>query len=197
MTEAPAKLILASGSPYRRRLLERLALPFFCVAPDVDETPEHGESAEQAALRLARRKGAAVAARWPGAWIISSDQTAALGASILGKPGTPGRAIQQLLACRGRHVTFYTAVVLSRGDEIHAEALVESAVRFRDLPREEIERYVDIDKPLDCAGSFRWEGIGICLFDALTSDDPTALEGLPLISVARMLRDVQLNPLLA
>jgi len=195
MAATSAELILASGSPYRRRLLERLGLPFRCVPPEVDETPEEGESAAQAALRLARAKGNAVGERPGGAWILSSDQTAALGQRILGKPGTRERAIEQLLACSGHRVIFHTAVVLSSGGEIRAEALIESTVRFRQLHRAEVARYVDLDAPLDCAGSFRWEGIGICLFEALTSDDPTALEGLPLISVARMLRAVDLDPL--
>jgi septum formation protein len=182
------QLILASTSRYRRELLERLRLPFHVARPEADETPMPGEAATALAQRLARAKAAAIAALQPEAWVIGSDQVAALDSQALGKPGTRGNALAQLGAMSGREIRFHTAVCLLRGDVCLA-ALDTTTVRFRTLQPDEIERYVDAEQPLDCAGSFKSEGLGIALFDAIDSQDPTALVGLPLIALSKMLRE--------
>ena len=186
--ESSGGLILASTSVYRRRLLERLQLPFRSVAPGVDEAAMAGESAAALALRLAQEKALAVSRRFPQAIVIGSDQTASLDGALLGKPGTESRARAQLAKCSGRSVMFQTAVAAAQAGRILDRCRVDTEVVFRNLTADEIASYVALDKPLDCAGSFRWEGPGIRLFEALRSDDPTAIEGLPLISVARLLR---------
>ena len=188
MSEPSRELILASTSPYRRRLLDRLGVVFRCVAPDVDEEPASGEAPRDLAARLAREKALAVARQFPDARVLGSDQTASVGDQRLGKPGTEARARKQLALCSGRTVHFYTAVALAIGGRICEERCVRTEVVFRPLTEGEIAEYVALEQPLDCAGSFRWEGPGIGLFEALRSDDPTALEGFPLISVAAMLR---------
>ncbi len=176
-------------------LLERLGLPFECVAPGVDETPQPGEAAAGLVVRLARQKAAAVAQRRPGAWVVGSDQVAVLdrdgGERVLGKPGTAARCIDALAECSGRTVRFLTAVaVLMHGREPDGgcEFLDTTRVRFRPLDRAEIERYVAREAPLDCAGGIKSEGLGIALCTAIESRDPTALVGLPLIGVAEALR---------
>ena len=181
------RLVLASTSPYRRELLARLRLPFDVVRPEVDETPAPGEPPATLALRLARAKAAAVAAAHPDAWVIGSDQVADLDGVPLGKSGGRAAAIDQLAAMSNRAVVFRTAVSVRRGDATH-DALDATRVRFRPLSREEIERYVDAEQPFDCAGSFKSEGLGIALFDAIETHDPTALIGLPMIATARLLR---------
>ena len=183
----PGRLILASTSPYRRELLGRLRLPFDVVRPEVDETPTPGESPATLALRLARAKAAAVAAAHPDAWVIGSDQVADLDGRPLGKSGARDAAIEQLTAMSNRAVVFRTAVSVRCGDTVH-DALDATRVRFRPLARGEIERYVDAEQPYDCAGSFKSEGFGIALFDAIETHDPTALIGLPMIATARLLR---------
>jgi len=180
-------LILASGSRYRRELLARLGLPFEAWSPDVDEAPLDGEHCEQTARRLARAKAEAARARFPGAWIIGSDQVAELDGRPLGKPGDRDNARRQLLSMRGRRVVFHTALCLLAGDRAH-EAVVPTEVVFRDLGADEIERYLDREPAYDCAGSAKSEGLGIALLDTLRGDDPTALVGLPLIALAAMLR---------
>jgi len=185
----PRPLVLGSTSRYRRELLDRLGLPFDVAAPDVDETPHAGESPRELALRLARAKALAVARHHPGAIVIGSDQVADLAGTPLGKPGTHGRAVEQLQRMRGQSVVFQTAVTvacLETGFEATDLAPVE--VRFRDLSDAEIERYLRTEQPYDCAGSAKSEGLGISLLDAIVSDDPTALVGLPLIRTCRMLR---------
>ena len=184
-----APLILASTSAYRRELLARLRLPFDTERPEVDETAQPGEPPVALAMRLARAKAQAVAARRPQAWVIGSDQVAALGESPLGKPGGCDAAIGQLRSMRGRAVAFHTAVCLARDGRIVAEQLDTTLVRFRALTDPEIERYVDAERPFDCAGSFKSEGYGIALFDAIETCDPTALVGLPLIATAQLLRE--------
>ncbi len=184
-------LILASTSRYRADLLSRLRVPFSCEAPAVDETPLPAEPPRQLATRLARAKAAAVAAAHPGAWVIGSDQVAELDGAPLGKPGTGEAARAQLAAMSGRQVLFHTAVCVSDGER-HLQAVDLTRVDFRTLHADEIERYVDAELPLDCAGSFKCEGLGITLFEAIHSQDPTALVGLPLIGLSRLLREAGL-----
>lgn len=190
---SPPRLILASTSPYRRQLLQRLQLPFSCLAPGVDETPAGAESPEQLALRLGRAKALAVAQRQPDALVLGSDQVAWLEPTLLGKPGSSARACEQLALCSGRAVTFYTSVALAGAQGPLGERCVRTVVQFRELSTAMIERYVELEQPLDCAGSFRWEGLGICLFASLHSSDPTALEGLPLIASCDLLREAGYN----
>lgn len=182
-------LVLGSTSRYRRELLERLNLPFDVAAPLVDETPEPGEAPRALALRLAVAKARAVAQQHPEAVVIGSDQVADLAGMPLGKPGEHERAVQQLRQMRGQTVIFQTAVAVvcvATGFEQLELAPVE--VKFRDLSDAEIERYLRTEQPYDCAGSAKSEGLGIALLDAIHSDDPTALIGLPLIRTCRMLR---------
>ena len=182
------RLVLASTSPYRRELLSRLRLPFDVARPETDETPRAGESPDALALRLAADKARAVAAASPDAWVIGSDQVAAFDGRKLGKPGDRGNAIAQLQSMSGREVRFLTAIALVRGDGTPLLHLDTTRVRFRTLDGATIERYVDAEQPFDCAGSFKSEGLGIALFDAIDNEDPTALVGLPLIATARLLR---------
>ena len=181
-------LVLASTSPYRRELLSRLRIPFDAARPEVDETPADGEAPEALALRLAVAKAAAVAAAHRDAWVIGSDQVAAFAGRTLGKPGDRANAIAQLRAMSGHEVAFLTAVAVVRSDAEPFVHLDTTRVRFRELDEGEIERYVDAERPFDCAGSFKSEGLGIALFDAIDNADPTALVGLPLIATARLLR---------
>lgn len=182
-------LVLGSTSRYRRELLERLNLPFEVAAPDVDETPLPGETPRDLALRLALAKARAVAQQHPGAVVIGSDQVADLAGEPLGKPGQHERAVQQLRQMRGQTVVFQTAVaVVCAATGFEQVDLAPVEVLFRALSDEEIERYLRAEKPYDCAGSAKSEGLGIALLDAIHSDDPTALIGLPLIRTCRMLR---------
>ncbi len=182
-------LVLASTSAYRKMLLERLQIPFVTARPEVDETPLPGEPPPATAERLAREKALAVAASHPDALVIGSDQVACLGDEIFGKPGTVERAVAQLQRMRGQTVLFHTALALvnTRSGHVRCEG-VPTLVRFRSLSDDEIRRYVEKERPLDCAGSAKSEGLGIALLEALSGDDPTALIGLPLIALARMLR---------
>ena len=183
------RLILASSSVYRRQLLERLGLPFETANPQVDETRLPNESPERLAQRLALAKARDVSRRWPDALIIGSDQVAALGAEIFGKPGTIENAVAQLQRMSGQEVLFHTAVALIDGRSGHEQCEnILTRVRFRPLSEPEIRRYLEREPALDCAGSAKCEGLGIALLDALTGDDPTALIGLPLIALTRMLR---------
>jgi septum formation protein len=193
--KSPPQLILASTSKYRRELLLRLGIPFSCAAPNIDESAQAGERASELVKRLARQKALAVAAAHPGAWIIGSDQVAvrvddADGETILGKPGSAPACIEQLRGCSGRTVTFMTAVaVLPSGLEGNAIEFTDSTrVMFRVLDDATIERYVSREMPLDCAGGFKSEALGITLFESIVSVDPTALIGLPLIRLAAALR---------
>lgn len=182
-------MILASTSPYRRALLARLQLAFNCVAPDVDESPRAGESPQALAQRLSLAKAEAVAQRFPGALVIGSDQVAALGNSLLGKPGNATTARAQLARCAGRKVIFHTGVALvGPGAEERWTHIEEFTVQFRELAPAEIARYVEAEQPLDCAGSFKVEGLGIALFEGLSGRDPSSLEGLPLIALSHALR---------
>jgi len=194
--DAPPRLILASTSRYRRELLQRLRLPFATVAPAVDEAARAGETPAALAQRLALAKAHAVAAREPQAIVIGSDQVAELDGAALGKPGTHARAVQQLRTMSGRAVRFHTAVAVVRASNGFAQqALVTVTVRFRRLSDREIERYLLLEQPYDCAGSAKCETLGIALAEAIESDDPTALVGLPLIRTSAMLREAGLDPL--
>jgi septum formation protein len=189
-------LILGSTSRYRRELLERLRLPFECAAPRVDETPRPGERPADLALRLALAKARAVATQSPDAVVIGSDQVADLDGQPVGKPGNHERAVLQLRAMSGRSVVFQTAVaVVHAARAFEASVLVPVTVRFRRLHDDEIERYLRTEEPYDCAGSAKSETLGIALLDAIESDDPTALVGLPLIQTCRLLREAGIDPL--
>ncbi|WP_240099791.1 Maf family protein [Thermomonas flagellata] len=184
-----ASLVLASTSAYRRALLARLGLPFTVERPEVDETPAPGEAPPALALRLGRAKAHAVAQRLGGdTWAIGSDQVADLDGAPLGKPGGRAAAIAQLQRMRGRTLRFHTSLVLAHADGRQYEACDLTCVHLRALTDAEIARYVDAERPYDCAGSFKSEGLGIALFEAIDSHDPTALVGLPLIATARLLR---------
>ncbi|ALK97972.1 septum formation inhibitor Maf [Massilia sp. WF1] len=194
-SSAPVRLILASSSAYRRELLSRLGLPFEAISPDIDETPLPEETPDATALRLARDKAAAIAERHPGALVIGSDQVATLDDRQIGKPGDHARALAQLQTMRGRRVTFHTALCLWDGrldPEQAAQAVqvenIQTFVSFRDLPDHELDAYLRIEQPYDCAGSAKNEGLGIALLERIDSQDPTALTGLPLIALTGMLR---------
>jgi len=194
--QSRAPLILASTSRYRRELLERLRIPFDVRSPDVDETPLPGEAPAALAVRLAIAKARAVAALFPDAVVIGSDQVADLDGEPVGKPGTHERAVAQLLAMRGRSIVFHTAVAVVRRSTAYAgESLAQVTVRFRDLSDAEIERYLRAEQPYDCAGSAKCETLGIALLEAIDSDDPTALVGLPLIRTCALLRAAGIDPL--
>jgi len=193
---APRTLILASTSRYRRELLQRLHLPFDVHSPHVDETPLADEPAAALAQRLALAKAEAVSERWPEAVVIGSDQVADLDGVLIGKPGNHERATEQLRAMRGKSVRFETAVaVVCRASGFSAVSLATVSVRFRSSSDAEIERYLRIEQPYDCAGSAKAEALGIALLDAIESDDPTALIGLPLIRTCELLRRAGLDPL--
>jgi len=195
MSTAPS-LILASTSRYRRELLERLRWPFTVQAPHVDETPREGEAPQALALRLALAKAHAVASEHPHSLVIGSDQVAELDGVAVGKPGTHERAVAQLRAMSGRTVVFHTAVAVQHLAGGFAEsAVVPVTVRFRALDDAEIEHYLHLEQPYDCAGSAKCETLGIALLQAIESDDPTALVGLPLIRTSALLRAAGIDPL--
>jgi septum formation protein len=194
---AAPRLILGSTSRYRRELLERLRLPFEVASPQVDETPGSGEAPGALAQRLALAKARDVAARADGdAVVIGSDQVADVDGEPIGKPGTHERAVAQLRRMSGREIVFQTAVAVVRlSTAFEQAALVPVRVRFRDLGDEEIEHYLRLEQPYDCAGSAKCETLGIALLRAIESDDPTALVGLPLIRTSDLLRQAGLDPL--
>jgi septum formation protein len=189
-------LILASTSIYRRALLERLGVPFACHAPEVEERPTAAETPLALATRLARAKAGAVAREHSGAWVLGSDQVAVLGAEtaapeVLGKPGTDLRCVEQLEKCSGRSVLLLTAVtVMQHGNPERHEFVDTTRVTFRRLGRDAILRYVARESPLDCAGGFKSEALGISLLEAIETRDPSGLVGLPLIALAAVLREV-------
>ncbi len=188
-TPPPLRLVLASTSPFRRELLGRLQLPFEIAAPDLDEAALPGEAPAATAERLALEKAKAVAARFPDALIIGSDQVAHQGDRTYGKPGTRTNAISQLQAMRGKSVIFHTGLCLFNSASGRTQICgVPTEVRFRALSDAEIERYLDREDALNCAGSAKSEGLGITLLESLRGDDPNALIGLPLIALCRMLR---------
>jgi len=181
-------LILASGSIFRRALLERLGLPFTTVTSNVDETRRPGEPPRELVVRLAEAKAKAVAGDYPNALIIGSDQVAYLDGAVIGKPGGREGAVAQLTRASGREVAFYTGLCLLDAGSGRAQICCEPfRVHFRPLSRAQIEGYVDREQPFSCAGSFRSEALGIALFERLEGDDPNALIGLPLIRLVSML----------
>ena len=192
--KSPPSLILASTSVYRRELLARLQIPFECQASGVDESPRFGETALALVARLARAKAHAVAVGRPDACVIGSDQVAVLeereqSETVMGKPGSIAGCVDQLLRCSGRTLAFVTAVAVARrADSFLSEFIDTTRVTFRDLDRAAIERYVAREAPLDCAGGFKSEGLGISLCESIDSSDPTALIGLPLVRLSAVLR---------
>ena len=185
----PRELILASTSPYRRALLTRLSIPFTVQGPHIDESPLPGESATALARRLALVKASHIAAEFPEAVVIGCDQVAECAGRTVGKPGTADKAFHQLLDFSGREVRFYTATaVICRASGFSGQAVDTTAVRFRELTDEEIRRYIALDQPFDCAGSFKSEASGPSLMQSMATQDPSAIVGLPLIALSRMLR---------
>ena len=192
----PATLVLASSSRYRQDLLERFGLPFDVDSPNIDEAPLPRESPPELVLRLSIAKARAVARRWPAAIVIGSDQAATFDGRILGKPGTVDAAVRQLRAFSGRNVDFLTgvAVVNTATDRVRT-AVDTTTARFRSACEAEIRRYVERDRPLDCAGGIRFEGLGPLLLDGVDTADPSAAIGLPLIALGELLRAEGVNPL--
>ncbi|MGM0905497.1 MAG: Maf family protein [Pseudomonadota bacterium] len=191
-------LILGSGSKYRREILDKLHLKYEVVKPDIDESAIASESPQQLVGRLAEAKARAVEELMTHehAVIIGSDQVAVCDGHILGKPGNAENAVKQLLGFVGKTVTFYTGLAVLNTATEQCEVRVEPFnVEFRHLTEKEIERYVELEKPLDCAGSFKSEGLGISLFDSLKGNDPNTLIGLPAIALLDMLRTHKINPL--
>ncbi|MBY6189427.1 Maf family nucleotide pyrophosphatase [Microbulbifer agarilyticus] len=189
-------LILASSSSYRRELLSKLHLTFESCAPHINEEALPGEAAGDLASRLAREKALALAGKYPDHLIIGSDQVAECRGTLLGKPGTKERAIEQLTQSSGYTVNFHTGLCLVDTRDMSHETVCETySVHFRELNREEITRYVELDQPLDCAGSFKSEGLGITLFEKMEGTDPNTLIGLPLIRLVELLRHKGINPL--
>ncbi|WP_105104572.1 Maf family protein [Microbulbifer pacificus] len=190
------QLILASSSPYRRALLEKLGIPFECAAPYIKEEALPGESAAELASRLATEKALALTDQFPDALIIGSDQVAECLGQQLGKPGTVENAIAQLQLCSGKAVNFHTGLCLADTKTgTHSTVCETFRVHFRKLDTNEIRRYVELDRPLDCAGSFKAEGLGIALFEKMEGNDQNTLIGLPLIRLIDLLKQHQLDPL--
>lgn len=184
------QIILASSSIYRKALLERLRLPFTTASPDINEAKLPQENPSQLAARLALEKARHVAGQFPEALVIGSDQVAVVDDRVLGKPGSRDNAIKQLLMANGKTVLFATGLCLYNSlDDSYQLDTVNFSVVFRSLEKAEIERYVDLEKPFNCAGSFKWEKLGIALFSKMEGDDVTALEGLPLIRLVDMFRN--------
>ncbi len=191
-------VVLASTSPFRRALLEKLGIPFITASPQTDETARPGETARELVTRLAQAKAQALKKEYPAHLIIGSDQVCVLNNQITGKPHTEENAVRQLLLARGSIVTFYTGLALYNSENGQLQTLCEPFdVHFRHLSEEEIRHYVRKEQPLQCAGSFKCEGLGIALFERLEGRDPNTLVGLPLIGLCEMLRHEGLNPLIA
>lgn len=188
------KLILASSSPYRQELLARLGLPFDAISPEIDESPLDGELPQETALRLAQLKAKKVAESHPDALVIGCDQVATLDGIQLGKPKTHENAVKQLQYQRGRRVTFQSALCLYNALTKHMQAeVVPYDVEFRNLTDAQIENYLRIEEPYNCAGSAKSEGLGIAVIASMTGSDPNALIGLPLIKLITMLQNEEVN----
>lgn len=187
-------LVLGSTSPFRKTLLEKLGIPFTTASPNIDEQVIADENAQQLVSRLAEEKAKAVAATHPNALIIGSDQVATINGLIVGKPGNRAKAIEQLMQASGKKITFHTGLCLYNSHTQHSQLCCEPFhVYFRPLERVQIERYLDIEQPYNCAGSFKSEGLGIALFQKLEGDDPNSLIGLPLIRLIDMLANEGLS----
>ncbi len=183
-------LILGSSSPFRKELLDRLGINFITESPEIDESRRPNESADQLVKRLSLEKAGAIAEKYENALIIGSDQVAIIDEEILGKPGSIEKACDQLKMASGRHVTFLTGLCLLNSKTGHSQIdLVPYFVYFRDLTEEQIKAYVEKEQPLNCAGSFKSEGMGVALFQKMEGEDPTALIGLPLIRLVSMLQE--------
>ena len=194
MQQSATQLILASSSIYRRELLARLNIPFTTISPDIDETPLTGELPQQTALRLAQLKARKVSLTYPNALVIGCDQVATLDNIQMGKPGTHENAVKQLQHMRGREVIFHSALCLYDAAPDHMQAeVVPYHVTFKQLSDAQIERYLTLEKPYDCAGSAKSEGLGIAIIEKMVGEDPNALVGLPLIKLIRMLENVGVN----
>ena len=190
------QLVLASSSPYRRELLGRLGLPFTTMAPNVNESPLPGESTQELVARLSLAKAKAVAQRWPEALIIGSDQAAAFEGRVLGKPESVERAVRELIGFADRQVDFHTGVAVLHAPSGRTAVHVDlTTAHFRGATAAEVRRYVERDRPLDCAGGIRFERLGALLLRRVATEDPSAAIGLPLIKLGEMLRDEGLNPL--
>jgi len=188
------RLILASSSPYRRELLSRLRLPFEAISPNVDETPQDGESPAALALRLSVDKAMAIATRQPGCIVIGSDQVATIDGNPIGKPGDFSRAQAQLRMLSGQTVEFHSALAVTDGQRVEKADIVTQC-RFRPLSDAAIDAYLRAEAPFDTAGSAKAESLGIALMEYIRSDDPTAIIGLPLIALTSMLATFGLDPL--
>jgi septum formation protein len=184
MPSAPT-LILASSSPYRQQLLQRLGMPFVAIAPNLDESPQPGESPKNITLRLAKAKAQAIASLHPKAWVIGSDQSADLNGHAIGKPGTHAAALAQLKQMQGQIVVFHTSLCLI-GQGFCETTHVPTTVQFRNLPEQVLDQYLRLEQPYDCAGSAKSESMGIILLEKIESEDPTALIGLPLIALTSL-----------
>ena len=184
MPSAPT-LILASSSPYRQQLLQRLGMPFVAIAPNLDESPQPGESPKNLTLRLAKAKAQAIASLHPKAWVIGSEQSADLNGHAIGKPGTHAAALAQLKQMQGQIVVFHTSLCLI-GQGFCETTHVPTTVQFRNLPEQVLDQYLRLEQPYDCAGSAKSESMGIILLEKIESEDPTALIGLPLIALTSL-----------
>ena len=186
----PLKLILASSSPYRRELLERLKIPFEVIPPELDETPLPGEAPSALVERLSVAKAQKIAAQYPGSLVIGSDQVAVYNGTIVGKPHTHEKAVQQLRSASGKSVTLYTGLALMNSDTQRLQhEVIPYRVLFRALSDEQIDSYLRKEQPYSCAGSVKSEGLGIALLERFEGDDPNTLIGLPLIRLVRMLEN--------
>ena len=193
---ADFKLLLASSSPFRRQILNKLRIPFDCEAPDIDETPLADEQPQQYVERLAVEKAQALAVKYSDHWIIGSDQCSVVDGNICGKPHTVEKAQQQLRLSSGKVVHFYTGLCLLNAQTGEYQSVIEPfSVHFRELNDDEIRRYIELEMPLKCAGSFMVEGLGINLFEKLEGRDENSLIGLPLIALLQLMRNAKLNPL--
>ncbi|NOL51884.1 Maf family nucleotide pyrophosphatase [Pelistega suis] len=195
MQNSTFSLILASSSKYRKMMLERFQLPFTTHSPNIDESPKPSESPVELAIRLSIEKAQAISRQFPGAIVIGSDQVATLGDSPIGKPGSFVKAQQQLAQLSGQHVQFHSALAVTNGEKLlHTNVITHCY--FRELSSAEIDHYLTVEQPFDTAGSAKAEALGITLMERMTSDDPTAIIGLPLIALAKMLREFGINPTL-
>lgn len=187
-------IILASSSPYRKELLNRLINGFQAINPDIDETAEPNETADSLSTRLAQKKAEVISQYHPESWVIGSDQSVSFQARIIGKPGSIKKAAEQLRSFSGQKAEFFTSLCLMHHQNNFLRInTIKTEVTFRELKEKEIQDYLAIEKPIDCAGSFKCESLGISLFSEITSKDPTALIGLPLISLANFFREAGIN----